>query len=208
MSQVKLALKAQSLYEQKKGLNMTDPVTAAALVATVGGAGISAFGAYRQGQAASQAADYNAQLARNKAVLARQNAEWESAAGTQKIEQKQMDTRANLGQIKANQASAGIDVNRGSAVDTTAGVVAAGQQDVTTLRTNAIRKAYGYQLDADADESRASLMQVEGKNAKTASKLQATADLLGGLGSAGGAYAKYKSRSSLDGGMTGIDTGE
>src|SRR5438105_13935949 len=92
------------------------------------GSAVSAFGAYEAGTAQSQAAAYQAQVAQNNAQIARQNANLEIASGEQQTTIAGLRTRAAVGQEKASQGAAGVDVNKGSAVD-----VRAGQEEMGML---------------------------------------------------------------------------
>src|SRR5678815_675005 len=90
---------------------------AIALAATAVSAGISAYGAYQQGQAGEAAGKYQAQVAKNNAIIAEQNAQFELQKGERESEAQNYKTRALLGHQKAGQAASGIDVNTGSPLD-------------------------------------------------------------------------------------------
>src|SRR5947209_1984568 len=97
-----------------------DPLTIAAgvsAVAGLAGAGISAYGAYEQGQATKNAALYQSQVAQNNAKIAKQNADWDIEAGEIAAANRGQQVRAAVGSQKASQGASGVDVNTGSAAD-------------------------------------------------------------------------------------------
>jgi uncharacterized protein YqfA (UPF0365 family) len=59
---------------------MSSALAIAAIASTVIGAGVSAAGAVQQGKSAQNLANYNAQIAQNDAIAARQKAEFDARA--------------------------------------------------------------------------------------------------------------------------------
>lgn len=161
-------------------------------VAGIAGAGVSAFGAYEGGQAQSQASMYQAQVAANNAAIARQNAEMETQSGEIAANNYAMRTRAVVGSTKANQAASGVDVDTGSNVNVRAAESELGALDALTIRSNAARQAYGYEVAATSDMAESQLLESESKQAKTAGTLSALGSFLGGVGSVGGKYAAWQ----------------
>lgn len=128
---------------------MTASTVAAA--AAVAGAATSAVGAISQGYAAAesarqegQARAYQAQVSRNNAIIAEQQAQRTEAAAAQQATAKSMEVAARVGRVKAAQAASGIDVNTGTAVDVQAGTRLMGKLDTDTLFSNKMLEAYGY----------------------------------------------------------------
>lgn len=167
-------------------------VAAVAVAATAVSAVVGAVGSYEQGQAQKQAYDYQAQVARNNAKIAQQNASWATQIGDTQAVNEGMKTRAQVGAIKAAQAASGIDVNTGSAVDVRSSASELGELNALTIRSNAARQAYGYQVQGTSDIAQAQLDVYSGNQAQTAGYIGAFGSLLGGASSAGGQYIKFQ----------------
>lgn len=176
---------------------------------TVLGAVKGAQGAKAEGKAAQQAAEYNAKVSTNNAIIARRNAELSGQEGEAATGRQQAETRARVGAIKAQQAASGVDVNTGSAVDVRSSAAETGQLSAISLRSQAARKAYGYNQQATDYESQAILQRAEGQNARTAGNMNAQTTLLGGLADAGSGFASYlNSRNPLGSSSSGNDITE
>jgi hypothetical protein len=101
----------------------------ASLFASVGGFAM-------QGYAQSQAADYNAQVARNNQVIANQNASIALQQGTVQEEAKRIQTGEMMGGIVAGQAASGVNPNEGSALNVRSSAAETGELDALTIRYN------------------------------------------------------------------------
>jgi hypothetical protein len=165
-------------------------VALASVGASLAGAGIGAMGAYESGQATSAAAAYQAQVALNNAAIARQNAELAMQSGEQQVGIQGMKTRAAVGAEKAGEAASGVDVNKGSFVSARAGTAELGALDALTIRSNAAKQAYGYEVAATSNTAQAQLDTFESQQAKDAGLVSALGTAIGGVGSAGLNYAK------------------
>lgn len=117
----------------------------------------AAQGALVQGQAQADASSYQAQVARNNAQTAENNAQYVLRAGETDVTNQNLKGRSRLGNVKAEQAASGVDVNTGSAVKVRSGEAAAVRQDVLTTKSNAEQKAYGYRTTATSEEAQAGL---------------------------------------------------
>jgi len=160
------------------------------------GTGIQAGGAYEAGQATKKAENFNAQIARDNAAIALQNAAWTGAEGNSQVESQELKNRTQMGNIEANQAASGVDVNKGSAVNVRATQEAMGQLDVATVRANAARRAYGFETEASGFQSQAELDATAAKQAGTAGLISATGTILSGTSTAAQKYAGYLASNS------------
>lgn len=151
----------------------------------IAGLATSAYAMVQQGNAASSAANYQAQVARNNAQAAQQKAAYAAQAAEQKATTSSMKAAARVASIKAAQAAGGVDVNRGSSVDVRAGTAALGQLDTETERHNALLQAYGYRSEATSDEAQARLDESRASSLGSAGGISAAATLLGGSSSLG-----------------------
>lgn len=167
-----------------------DPITMGAMA--VAGAGLKAYGAIQEGQAASDASNYNAAAAGFNAEQSRRNAELTSEAGAAKAAMVGRDTRAAFGSERARAAGSGLNPNTGSAADVQASTAELGHLDAMTIRSNATREAYGHQIEGLNYDNKATMDRWEGKQAKSASYIKAASSLLGSASDATMKYQEYK----------------
>lgn len=135
---------------------------------------VSAVSAIRQGNAAEAAANFNAQIAEQNAVAARQ----QSAAQAKQIER---ENYMRLGSIRAAQGKSGGASGEGSVLDVLAYSAAQGELD----KQNAV---YGGEMSARGYTNTASLDRYRGDTALTAGYMKAGTELLSGASSA---YTSY-----------------
>lgn len=183
---------------------------AAATAATAGGTSLASLAAYSSlaasglgavtsmvgaGQAAganSAYAAYNAQVAENNRLISEQNSKMASAVGNQQATIEGEKTRATVGAIKAQQAASNIDVNKGSAVDVRSSAAELGELNALTVRSNAARAAYGYDVQASGAAGQAGLDRAMAGNAANAGTTTQISSLLAGASSLGSQYATGK----------------
>lgn len=150
------------------------PVLAAAAI------GLQGAGQIAQSQAAAASSNYNAKIAGNNAKIADQNSSYAGAEGETQAAQQEAKNKSIAGAIKVGQGASGIDVNTGSAANVQASQDEVGMLDALTIRSNAARKAYGYQTEAASDEAQAALDRSQAKNDKTSGIIGAAETVLGG----------------------------
>lgn len=160
-----------------------------ALIAGGIGAGVSAVGAIEQGQATANAANYQAQVARNNAIIAQQKADYAIQSGQQQAATQSMKGAATLGKIKANQAASGVDVNSGSAADVQVSQRELNKLDTDTVLNNAELKAWGYRTEATSDTAQAQLSDMQAEQAPIGAAFSAAGGLLSSASSLGGKWA-------------------
>lgn len=158
---------------------------------TVLGALKGAQGARMQGKAEAGAARFNAAVASNNAIIARRNADLAAQEGTREVEQKQMETRAKLAAMSAAQGASGVDMNFGSSVDVRSSAAETGQLNAIDIRSNAARKAYGWQQNAADLDAQSGLYKSQAKYTEEAGEINAQTSLLGGLSAAGTGFGEY-----------------
>lgn len=164
-------------------------VAYAALAVAAVGAGVSAYSAVQQGNAAKSAADYNAAVARNNALQAQQVAAGNEAAAARKAQ-------FLLGQQKAAAGASGVDPNSGSPLSL---MTDTAQQ--TTL--DALKIRYGGQTNSAAYGNSAVLDVYQGGQAASAGALNAAGTILGTAGRAGLAFGTAPPPASSSGGEVG-----
>jgi hypothetical protein len=142
-------------------------------------AGDAAKKAGEQGQKASesqaQLADFNASVAELQAKDAiERGAEAESRFRT--------TIRSTIGSQRAGIAAGNIDVGFGSAVDTQADAAFLGELDAMTIRTNAAREAWGYQVQGQDMHKRAEIARKEGVYLEAAGRQNQQSAYIGAVG--------------------------
>jgi hypothetical protein len=157
-----------------------------AIVVGLVGAGVSAAGQVkagnankRAGAAAQDAAESQAELSEANAKLAEQQAEDATARGAVAENQFRTQVRGMIGSQRAGFAASGVDVAFGSALDVPADAARLGELDALTIRSNAAREAWGYKVTAWNDVQTAAIQRKEGANAKAAGNAAATGNYWG-----------------------------
>jgi hypothetical protein len=148
-------------------------------------AAVTAYGAIRQGQAASAAADYNAKVAE-------QNKQAALAQGQAQSEAQWRASQQRIGSAIALYGGAGVQGDSGSAADVLGMNIQNATLDNLTTQYNAQMRGIGFDDQAELDHSNAS-------NARTSSYLSAGGALLQGMGSA--AYAAKGNPAGTAGGF-------
>lgn len=175
----------------------------ASVAATVIAAGVTAYGEVQSSEATSAADKYTAQIAANNAIIATQSANYAGAAGTAQAEQAGLQSRAKLGAIVANEGASGVDINSGSNLQVQSSARQLGELNAITIRSNAARTAYGYQVQGANDTAQSNLDTFSAGQAETAGDIGATSSVIGGLGSAASNYAKF----TMNGGGNSLNSG-
>lgn len=155
-----------------------------ATAATIGSSAISALGSISQSRASAASAGYNAKVAAQNAELQIQNAQFAGAEGEQNLAAQGAKNKAALAATLANQGASGVDVNTGSAVDVRESEAKLGMLNALTIRSNAAKQAYGFQVGAASERGQAALGRAQQKSDTTGGYISAGANVLSGLGSA------------------------
>ncbi len=177
---------------------------AVAAAAAIAGAGVSAYGLYQQGQAATEAGNaqarsstYSAAVAANNAAIAEQNAQHAERAGLAQAQAVSLKGAATSGRIRAAQAASGIDVNTGSAVDVQESQAEKNTLDTETVMSNAELQAYGYRTQGVGYKSQEQLDLEQAREAPIAASFAAKGDylkagggLLSGISSVGSKWSQ------------------
>ncbi len=156
------------------------------------GAGISALGQIQQGQAASDAAKYQAQVDRNNAISAHYAARDSAERGQAEEQAQRRKTADAMGRARASFAARGIESNFGSPLDVMGDISQYGELDALTIRGNADREYLKYDQQRQNFNSSASFNDMKAANAKTAGFLGAAGSLLSGGQTVAGHWYKMK----------------
>lgn len=159
------------------------PLAGIGLASTAIGAGVSAVGSSYAGQAKSNMYNYQAGVADLNKKIASQNADYSREVGEVKAQDSGLRTEFQVGKMKAAQGGSGLDVNSGSALATRQSQTLIGQHDQGTIRSNAARQAYGFDIEAIKYGAEGDMLRTAGKNAIEAGNLGAVSSILGGASS-------------------------
>lgn len=146
----------------------------------------------QQGQAQKQAADYQAAVDRNNAVLAQRQARDAAERGQAEQQAAMRKTADALGRARASYASRGVEGNFGSPLEVMGDMAQFGQLDTSTIRGNAEREALGYEAQASNSRASATLREMQGDNAAAAGTIGAFGSLISGAGSVASNWYKMK----------------
>lgn len=172
---------------------MCDPITATVAVsalATAGGTYMqyqasqqAAAGARSQAAAVSAADSYQAQVARNNAMIQEKNAQMAEQVGQTAEQNQRQKTAQIIGRTKTSIAANGFDTTSGTPADIVADEAKLGELDALTIRNNAARAAYGYRVEGMSDTANAGLLDMSAKNDIVAGKIKADAANIQGISS-------------------------
>lgn len=167
-----------------------DPVSLS-LAATVGSSIIGGVSKFAEGQAGASAASYQAAIARNNALIAKQNAQQEIQKGRQQSLLKDMETRSLKGKQIAGMAASGLEVGEGSFGDILQSSDALGKLDKSLILQGASKNAYAYLTQASNFSSEANLYDMKASASQTSGYLGMASSLIGGASSFSDKWANY-----------------
>jgi hypothetical protein len=153
---------------------------AIALATTVTGTGLSIASQAQQANAQAGMAGYQAQLARNRQMIADWQAQRAEQQGKVDEQQQRSKTASVAGAQRAALATQGGDVNSGSPLDIVGDTARAGEFDAQTIRSNAGLKAFGLRRQATDDGADAGLYDFRAANAMAGLPFGIGSSLLGG----------------------------
>lgn len=171
---------------------VTEVLAIASLAASAAGAGVSAYGAYEQGQAQRQQALYQAGVAQQNQAIANQYATSEIEKGNVLEQEKRDQTAQMISKERAGFGASGLDVNTGSPLRLQESTAVVGELDAQTIRNNAQRAAYGYEVQGMNFGANAGLLDMEASNASRFGALGALSSIIGGASSVGDKWARFR----------------
>lgn len=158
----------------------------------IGSTLLGAAGAIQQGQAAADAAEYNAKVGEMNAKLSERRARDAIERGAAEEQRKRMEVQKIMGDQRVAAAANGVDLSFGSPLDTIMDTAMLGELDALTIRSNTYREAHDRKVDAANQRAGAELNRMEGRAAKTAGYLSAAGTILGGAGKAFGNWQETR----------------
>lgn len=173
---------------------------AAAVGASVISAGVGAASTIVSGIGQYQQAAYQAEVAKRNAAIAGQAASQSLISGQQTEEQTKLRTGQEVAQAEAASAARGVDVNSGSPEDFRSSIQETGDIDAATQHYNALKQAYGYDMQQQQFLADRKNYQSAGTGALVGSLFKAGGSLIGSAASIGGQMAAFQQSGALTGG--------
>lgn len=170
---------------------MCDPVSLT-IAATVAAGGMQAYGQLKEGQAAQSSANYQAYIAEENRKTALDTARRTQEAAARDEEALRRKTAQQLGSQRANAAGSGIDLGTGSIADVFDDTVRLGEDDALTLRSKWWDDVNARHVEARNFGAEGQLSKMRGKQARTASYINATSSLLNTASSVAGKWDAMK----------------
>ena len=193
---------------------MTAPIVGAVgLGSSLVGGILGAFGQKQSAEAQSRMYAYQAQVAQINSQIDKQNADYARMVGDRQALNFGLKEAQQEGQIKVGQAASGLDVNSGSPADVQRSQRQVGQMDLATIRDNAAKTAYDYNVKSTQDINQAGLYGMASTNARQAGNINVAASLLSTAGSVsskwlqGNTVGLFGSGDSSYGGGMGVSLG-
>ena len=152
--------------------------TAAAVIGTVltiASTAAGVVGSIQKGNAEKAQYNYKAQVNKNNAIIANNNAATERQAGLEDSRLQRIKTLQRIGSQQAGMAAGNIDVTQGIALDTVEDTATMGELDALNIQYNAEKRALNYEQQADNFTNQANMDIIAGKNASKAGKINAVA---------------------------------
>lgn len=179
-------------------------VTAAAIASTA----LAAGGALYSGNAQAHGAQYQAKVASNNAIIARQNATHAAQATAVQTEEAGVKAGQQFANVKAGLAANNLDINTGSAADVEGSQRRIGLLDTETVANRGAEEQYGYSSQSQNFKSQAELDKAQAGYDETSGFLKAGASLLSSASSGGvsSAFSWMKGSGDPTGGGSAADS--
>lgn len=158
-------------------------IAAGSIAASAAGAGVSAMGAAFAGQAQQKMYNYQSAVASMNQAVAKQNADYEVALGEQRAQKVALAGEARTATLIAGAGASGLEIGSGSKADVINSSEKIAQYDQAVTRSDAARKAYGYEVQGADFQAQGTLDTSAGSASRTASDFQVASSIIGGAGS-------------------------
>jgi hypothetical protein len=173
----------------------TETLAIASIASSVLGTGISVMGQMQQAEAAANAANYQAAVARNNQILANQRAAQIDAEGKIAADKKRQDAARLAGRQRAVLAGNGVLVDVGSALDITSDTAAYGELDALNTKYNYDNQAYNARAQGVNFGSEAAMADYRASSSDAT--LAVAGSLLSGAGSVADKWYRFRKEGVL-----------
>lgn len=166
----------------------------ASIAGSIGSGLMGAMGASKKADAESAAYEYKAQVAQNNSIIAQRNAEQANAAGRIAAQTNDLKTKNLVSTQLVAQASSGLDVGSGSAVNVRQSAADLGHLDTLTILNNAAKNAAGFKAQGMNFQAEGQLNKQAGAFAQEAGDINIMTSLLGGATGVADKWAGYSAK--------------
>jgi len=149
---------------------------------------VTAFGQVQAGRAAQASANYNAEVQRNNAIIARNQAGQEEERARLDITRRQREQAQIQGRQRALAGASGVEIASGSPLAVLVGTAEQGALDVAIIRSNADQRIQDLRFQGANLDAQSVLTRSDGRSARSQSLLQAGGTLLSGASRASGLW--------------------
>jgi len=173
-------------------------------VSTIGSAAMGTVSSIQSGQAAKAQYKYQAQVDKQNAEIAQENASRERQQGIEEARLQRLKAQQNVASQTSAMAANGIDVTQGTAVNLLGDTAMWGEMDALNTLANSESRARALEAEAGNFKNQARLDSFAGANAYKAGQLGAVSSGLKGISNAFGVAEKWYGYSGNKGSSTGI----
>lgn len=165
------------------GLTSSGVIAGAGMAASAAGGILGAIGSLFSGKSQSAMYNYQAGIAQANATIAKQNANYATAAGEVEAQESGMRTRAQVGATKAGISAGNIEISTGSPAGVISSETEIGQQNAAVIRANAAKRAYGFNVTGAEDVAQAGALRSAASTSTTSGYLGAASSIISAAGS-------------------------
>ncbi|MBS1164485.1 MAG: hypothetical protein H6R00_510 [Proteobacteria bacterium] len=156
----------------------------------IGGGILGGAGQISSANAEADAAKYNANQARNNALMADRQARNIIDSGSREEQKQKALTTQLMAKQQATAAANGVDTTFGSPLDHMVNTAMQGAVDALTIKTTTYRQADDVRNQAVSYRNQAALLTMQAKNSRTAGMLSAFGSMATAFGNAAVNHAK------------------
>ncbi|MCD7740191.1 MAG: hypothetical protein LUH11_02460 [Candidatus Gastranaerophilales bacterium] len=164
--------------------------------ATLASTAVGVYSSVQQGNAQKAQYEYQAQIAKQNAQIAQNNADQKRQEGIEESRLQRMKTLQAVGSQQAAMAANGIDVSSGTALDIVEDTAAMGELDALTTRYNYETQALAYEQEANNYNNQSNLDTFAAQNAYKSGITNAVATGFNGLADTTNVASKWYSGNS------------
>ena len=170
----------------------------------IAGIGTGVMSSIQQGKATQAQMNYQAQVNKQNARIAQQNADQKRQEGIEESRLQRMKTIQKVGAQQSALASNGVDISEGTALDIIEDTSAIGELDALTTRYNYETQALAYEQQSRNYKNQASLDILSGQNAYKAGLMNAVGSGIKGLGDTVSVAGNWYNPNSITPKRTGV----
>ena len=161
-----------------------------AIVGTIVSTTMSVVSNIKQSKATQAQYNYQAEVEKQNAKIANENAAQERQSGLEEARLQRMKTLQAIGSQQVAMGANNIDVTQGTALDTIEDTAQMGELDALMVQYNSERTAQNYEQTANNYLNQSNLDKMAAQNVKSVRGWNTAATIAGGLGDLGMTMSK------------------